>query len=107
MIVLMADGNNEFNPQSGRTQADSDKDMEQALKEAGDNQIPVYTIGLNADGKLNKDALAAISEKTGAKSFSTDTADDLPKILSEIFASHMELNIVPVNSITANGASRM
>ncbi|MBJ6360957.1 VWA domain-containing protein [Paenibacillus sp. GCM10012307] len=104
MIVVLADGNNEFNPKSGRTQADSDKDMEQALKEAGNSQIPVYTIGLNADGKLNKDALAAISEKTGAKSFSTDTADDLPKILSEIFASHMELNIVPVGSISANGA---
>lgn len=104
MIVLLADGNNEFNPKSGRSQAQSDQDMEQALSAAEQEQIPVYTIGLNADGKLNKEALAAIAERTGAKSFATDTADDLPQILSEIFASHMELNIVPVDSITADGS---
>ncbi|WP_270167738.1 vWA domain-containing protein [Paenibacillus sp. SYP-B4298] len=104
MIVLLADGNNEFNPKSGRNQAESDQDMEQALSIAEQQQIPVYTIGLNADGKLNKEALAAIAKRTGAKSFATDTADDLPQILSEIFASHMELNIVPVDSITADGS---
>ncbi|OMD23692.1 hypothetical protein BSO21_22070, partial [Paenibacillus odorifer] len=31
------------------------------------------------------------------------SADDLPQILSEIFASHLKLKVVPVQSITANG----
>jgi Ca-activated chloride channel family protein len=104
MIILLADGNNDFNDNSGRTQAQSDADMEKALKEANDKDVPIYTIGLNADGKLNKEALAKLSDVTGGKSFSTNSADDLPQILSEIFASHLELNVVPVDSFTANGS---
>ncbi|RXZ80494.1 VWA domain-containing protein [Paenibacillaceae bacterium] len=103
MIILLADGNNDFNPKSGRTSADSNKELEQALAKANDKGIPVHTIGLNANGKLNKEALAALSDKTGGKSFSTDTADDLPQILSQIFAHHMELNVVPIDSFTADG----
>ncbi|WP_054027548.1 vWA domain-containing protein [Bacillus sp. FJAT-28004] len=104
MIILLADGNNDFNEKSGRTQSQSDADMEKALKEANDKGVPIYTIGLNANGKLNEAALAKLSEVTGGKSFSTDSADDLPRILSEIFASHLELNVVPVDSLTANGS---
>lgn len=104
MIILLADGNNDFNRNSGRTQAQSDADMEKAIKEANDSGVPIYTIGLNANGKLNEAALAKISDSTGGKSFSTASADDLPKILSEIFASHLELNVVPVDSFTADGS---
>ncbi|MGG1638789.1 vWA domain-containing protein [Paenibacillus sp. NRS-1760] len=104
MIILLADGNNDFNKASGRTQAQSDADMDKALKEANDKGVPIYTIGLNANGKLNESALAKLSEITGGKSFATDSADDLPRILSEIFASHLELNVVPVDSLTANGS---
>ncbi|NIK78262.1 Mg-chelatase subunit ChlD [Paenibacillus castaneae] len=104
MIILLADGNNDFNKKSGRTQAQSDEEMDKALKEANASGLPIYTIGLNADGKLNKEALAKLSEQTGGKSFSTDTADDLPQILSEIFASHLDLNVVPVDSFTADGS---
>jgi Mg-chelatase subunit ChlD len=104
MIVLLADGNNDFNKTKGRTQAQSDADLAKAVKEAKDQEIPVYTIGLNADGKLNKDALADLSQQTGGKSFITDTPDDLPQILSEIFADHAKLNVVKLPSITGNGS---
>ncbi|CAM4479260.1 Mg-chelatase subunit ChlD [Paenibacillus endophyticus] len=103
MIILLADGNNDFDDASGRTQAQSDADMDKAIQEANDSGVPIYTIGLNADGKLNKEALAELSDLTGGKSFSTDSADDLPQILSEIFASHLDLNVVPVDSFTADG----
>lgn len=104
MIVLLADGNNDFNKTKGRTQAQSDADLAKAVKEAKDQGIPVYTIGLNADGKLNKDALADLAQQTGGKSFITDTPDDLPQILSEIFADHAKLNVVKLPSITGNGS---
>ncbi|MEO2256454.1 vWA domain-containing protein [Paenibacillus amylolyticus] len=104
MIVLLADGNNDFNKTKGRTQAQSDADLEKAVKEAQDQGIPVYTIGLNADGKLNKNALADLAQQTGGKSFITDTPDDLPQILSEIFADHAKLNVVKLPSVTGNGS---
>jgi len=103
MIVMLADGNNDLNESSGRTQSQSDQELNEAVEAAKKNGYPVYTIGLNADGKLNKKILADLSDKTGGKAFSTDSADDLPQILSEIFASHLKLKIVPVQSITANG----
>ena len=45
MIVLLADGNNDFNKTKGRTQAQSDADLAKSVKEAQDRGIPVYTIG--------------------------------------------------------------
>ncbi|MFU1793789.1 vWA domain-containing protein [Paenibacillus azoreducens] len=104
MIVVLADGNNQLDPKSGRTEGQADRELSQAVKEAGAEGIPIYTIGLNADGKLNKKALADLSDQTGGKSFSTSSADDLPHILSEIFASHQKLKILPVTAITANGS---
>ena len=102
MIVLLADGNNDFNKSSGRTQSESDKELDGAVAEAKAAGIPIYTIGLNADGKLNKAPLEDLAKQTGAKSFSTSSANDLPQILSEIFASHLKLKIVPVQSMTGN-----
>ncbi|MBH5318395.1 VWA domain-containing protein [Paenibacillus sp. GSMTC-2017] len=104
IIILLTDGNTSLDPKSGRTEAESNEVMKKAVKGANDSGIPIYTIGLNADGKLNKNAIEDLSKQTDGKSFVTDSADDLPQILSEIFASHLELNIVPVNSLTANGA---
>ncbi|MFB5673877.1 VWA domain-containing protein [Paenibacillus terreus] len=103
MIVMLADGNNDLNEKTGRTEADSQQDMQQAVAEAKQNGIPIYTIGLNADGKLNKESLASIAKETGGKSFITSNADDLPGILSEIFASNLDLNVVPLKSMTGNG----
>lgn len=103
MIVMLADGNNDLNEASGRKQSDSDKELKAAVEAAKQKGYPVYTIGLNADGKLNKNILAGLSSETGGKAFTTNSADDLPQILSEIFASHLKLKVVPVPSITANG----
>lgn len=104
MIVLLADGNNDFNKSKGRTQAESDADLAKAVKDAQAKGIPVYTIGLNADGKLNKNALADLAKQTGGKSFITNTPDDLPQILSAIFADHAKLNVVKLPSVTGNGS---
>ncbi|CAH0118268.1 hypothetical protein PAE9249_00753 [Paenibacillus sp. CECT 9249] len=103
LIVLLADGNNDFSKKSGRTQAQSDQDLNEALEIAQKNGYPIYTIGLNADGKLNKTVLEDISAQTNGKFFETSTADNLPQILSEIFASHLKLKIVPGQGMTGNG----
>ncbi|MGG6309456.1 vWA domain-containing protein [Paenibacillus macerans] len=104
MIVLLADGNNDFNQSSGRTQSESDQELDDAVDEAKAAGIPIYTIGLNADGKLNKAPLTELAKQTGAKAFSTSSAEDLPQILSEIFASHLKLKIVPIQSMTGTGS---
>lgn len=101
LIVLLSDGNNSL--KAGRTQQQSDQELQAAVKRAKEQSIPIYTIGLNADGKLNKDVLEAISWETGGKLFVTSTADTLPQILSEIFANHLKLKVVPLTDFTASG----
>ncbi|WP_091172512.1 VWA domain-containing protein [Paenibacillus sp. 1_12] len=101
LIVLLTDGNNSLN--AGKSQQQSDQVLNEAVKKAKDKGIPIYTIGLNADGTLNKDVLERISADTGGKLFITSTADKLPQILSEIYASHLKLKVVPLTGITANG----
>ncbi|WP_289137974.1 VWA domain-containing protein [uncultured Brevibacillus sp.] len=106
IIVLLADGNNFLNKASSRTQADSDRDLADAVKVAGSKGYPIYTIGLNADGQLNRTTLQQIAADTNGKFFETSTADKLPQILSEIFANHLKLKVVPVKSFVSNGQTQ-
>lgn len=103
MIVMLADGNTQLNSNKGKTLTQSEQELASSVKKAAEAGIPVYTIGLNADGKLNQAELKKIADDTQGKSFVTNSADDLPGILSEIFASHQQLNIVPLDSLTGNG----
>lgn len=103
IIVLLADGNNFLNKASNRTQAMSDQDLQAAIQTAKSKGYPIYTIGLNADGQLNRTTLTKIAAETNGKFFETSTADKLPQILSEIFANHLKLKVVPIKSFTSNG----
>lgn len=104
MIVLLADGNTQLNTTKAKTLDQSKQELAASVQKATDAGIPVYTIGLNADGKLNQAELEKIASDTNGKSFVTDSADELPGILSEIFASHQELNVVPLDPLTGSGA---
>ncbi|RAP21082.1 VWA domain-containing protein [Brevibacillus laterosporus] len=104
IVVLLADGNNFLNKDSNRTQQMSDQKLQDAVKVAKSKGYPIYTIGLNADGQLNRTTLQQIATETNGKFFETSTADKLPQILSEIFANHLKLKVVPVKNLTANGA---
>ncbi|MCQ4087569.1 VWA domain-containing protein [Saccharibacillus sp. JS10] len=103
LIVLLADGNTQLNTKKSKTLEQSQQELSDSVQKAKEAGIPVYTIGLNADGKLNQAELEKVSTDTGGKSFVTNSAEDLPSILSEIFASHQQLNVVPLDSLTGNG----
>jgi Ca-activated chloride channel family protein len=103
LIIMLADGNNYLNKSTGRTQGQSDEEMETAIKLAEDKGIKIYTIGLNADGKLNKDELTRISERTGGIFFETSEAERLPNIFNQIFANHLRLKLIPISNIQMTG----
>ncbi|WP_235822748.1 vWA domain-containing protein [Cytobacillus massiliigabonensis] len=103
LIILLTDGNNYLNPNSDRTEELSDKELNEAIRQSKAEGYPIYTIGLNADGTLNKTILEKLSGETGGKFFTTTTADDLPRILSEIFANHLKLKVIPITNLTGNG----
>jgi Ca-activated chloride channel homolog len=103
IIILLTDGNNFLQKGGPRTQKQSDSELAASIKTAQDNGYPIYTIGLNADGTLNKSVLQNIAKQTNGKFFETSSADGLPKILSEIFAQHLKLKVVPITSLNSNG----
>jgi Ca-activated chloride channel homolog len=103
LIVLLADGNNELDPNKSKTLKQAEQDLDQAVVSAKAKGYPIYTIGLNANGKLNKDVLTDVAKSTNGRFFEASSADKLPGILSEIFANHLKLKIVPIEQIVGNG----
>ncbi|TDL73862.1 VWA domain-containing protein [Rhodococcus qingshengii] len=103
LIVLLADGNNDVDEKKGKTLQQAADGLNVAVADAKAKGYPIYVIGLNADGTLNKDVLQNIARTTNGKFFETSSADDLPGILSEIFAIHLKLKVVPVEEHIGKG----
>jgi Ca-activated chloride channel homolog len=103
LIVLLADGNNELDPKKSKTLQQAEDELNKTVTAAKDKGYPIYTIGLNANGELNKDVLSNVANSTNGKFFEATSADQLPAILSEIFANHLKLKIVPVSQVVGNG----
>lgn len=103
LIVLIADGNNDLNKDKGKTNQQADEELNVAVAEAKAKGYPIYVIGLNANGDLNKNLLQTIATTTNGKFFETSNANDLPGILSEIFADHLQLKIIAMNELNGNG----
>ena len=89
-IILLSDGNTHL-LNGPRTVEQSKAEMEDTLKELSKMDVPVYTIGLNYDGTLDKQETERIATATKGKAFSTKTSDDLPNVLSDIFSSIYKL----------------
>lgn len=90
-IILLSDGNTYLN-NGPRTVAESNKEMQSTLKSLNSKNIPVYSIGLNYDGTLDKEELEKISDKTNGKSYETNTSDELISIISDIFSDIYKLD---------------
>ena len=103
LIIIFTDGNNAVGGVENRDNQIIDQELEVLLKEAKNKNYPIYTIGLNDNGKLNEEYLKNISEQTGALAFATKDAKDLPDILIQIFASHSNLKVQSLQTLTGTG----
>lgn len=103
LIVVFTDGNNAIGGVANRTPADIDKDLAAIISQAQSEGYPIYTIGLNDNGKLNEAYLEKVSVDTKAKAFATKDPAELPDILTEIFAAHSNLKVQSLGPITGTG----
>ncbi|HBV87212.1 MAG TPA: hypothetical protein DEF42_11325 [Desulfosporosinus sp.] len=104
VILLLTDGKNDFDG-SDRTPDISQRDLEQALETAKSKGILVYTIGLNADGSVDKDLLSRIAKETGGKSYIVDRANDLPDIITNVYTDALGYKLMSLGAdrIKLNG----
>ena len=86
-IILLSDGNTHLLNDKPRSADESRKEMVKTLAELKTLGIPVYSIGLNYDGTLDKNEINRISKKTDGLAFETKSSDNLPGIISDIFSS--------------------
>lgn len=103
-IILLSDGGTDLHPDTkNRTLKQSAEDVESAIADAVRGQYPIYTIGLNHDGTVQQDELKRIAELTGGASYITESSSDLPEIFNDIFADHIQSELVPAAAVTATG----
>lgn len=99
LIILLSDGKND----SQRSTSESSKDLNNAIEICKDKGYPVYTIGLNYDGTVDKAQLTQIASETKGKNYITSKASDLPDILKDIYGDSANVKIQDQGNIVANG----
>ena len=85
IIIFLTDGNFNISPHGARTVAQADYDKILAISLAQEHGFPIYSIGLNFDGALDRRYIDIVADATGGLSFETAHAEDLPEILNAIF----------------------
>ncbi|WP_315120225.1 vWA domain-containing protein [uncultured Clostridium sp.] len=100
VIILLSDGKND----PLRSNEESLKDLNEAINICKEKGYPVYTIGLNYDGTVDKDQLNEISNATKGKNYITNTALDLPKILTDIYADNSKLKVQDKGTLKLDGS---
>ena len=86
IIIFLTDGNLNVNPHGTRTTADAEYDKALAISLAKINEIPIFAIGLNFDGQLDRRYTETVANETGGIAFETAYAQDLTYILETIFS---------------------
>jgi len=86
VIIFLTDGNLNVNPYGARTTSQSEYDKAVAIDLAQQNNFPIYSIGLNFDGRLDRRYIEIVANETGGIAFETAHAEDLPDILDTIFS---------------------
>ncbi|MBE5961339.1 MAG: VWA domain-containing protein [Lachnospiraceae bacterium] len=99
MIVLFTDGHIELENENTRTKEDSLTDVNDALNKVK-GQYPIYTIGLNSNGKVDEELLETISDESDGQCFLVDKAEELPDVFHTIFADFIQSNITDLGSYT-------
>ncbi|MCD7820531.1 MAG: VWA domain-containing protein [Lachnospiraceae bacterium] len=106
-IIFFTDGNIDLpNASAGEdaAEAESLQKAQNAISTASASGIPIYTIGLNANGNVDTELISTMSSSTGATSNVVTSASELPSIFNSIFANFVETEINELGDLTISSA---
>ena len=103
IIIIFTDGNNAIGGVENRTDANIASDLAKEISDSQAGGYPIYTIGLNDNGKLNEAYLKDISMQTNGMAFVTKDPDELPDILTQIFAAYSNLKVQTMPTLVGTG----
>lgn len=102
MIILLSDGNTDL-PNGPRTVEESNAELTGTLSEAASLGVPIYSIGLNYDGKLDVDYMQNIANQTGGAFYNITTATDFNKYMTDIFGNVADGDLTGLNPAYIEG----
>jgi hypothetical protein len=107
-IVFLSDGKTVITKGTeGRTLEDSQTDLTSGIVAARNAGIPIYTVGLNANGDVDEAELNYISASTYAdETYMTTSASDLAEILSDIYVRHTGAENSALESYVSDGGDK-
>lgn len=86
IIILLSDGNTDL-PSGPRTVEESNAELTNTLAEASQLGVPIYSIGLNWDGKLDVDYMQNIADQTGGAFYNITSASEFNQYMKDIFGN--------------------
>ena len=89
-VILLSDGNTHLIDGS-KSDKQLEKEMNDVLGSLSEMEIPVYAIGLNYDGTLDKKETQKIASNTNGKAYEAKASEELPAIIADIFADVYEI----------------
>ena len=98
IFVLLSDGETDLTQSTtGRTNEDSDRDVEETIQFCVERDIPIYTIAFGEENTSNRQYLIDLSGQANAESFHATGSYDLIDIFYKILDKHMNFQLTPVS----------
>lgn len=93
VMVLFTDGNIELLG-SLRTALQSFDDTLKIAKKAEEENIPIYTIGLNSNNRVDKELITLLADQTNGKKYIVNSAKSLSSVFTDIIADFIDSNLI-------------
>lgn len=102
-ILFFTDGKIALPKRTGRTDQDSMEDSLNIASLAASTGMPIYCIGLNSNGNVDRELISTLSNVTNGRQYVVDSAEQLPRIFDEIFADFINSNIISLGDFETDG----
>ena len=104
VICMLSDGETDLaNSNTGRTEKQSQEDVEQAIATAQKSDIKIYTIGLNNQFSEIVDYLETISKQTDGQAYAATSPFQLLEIINGIMGNYQTSTLVNQTTELSNG----
>lgn len=105
IMVLISDGETDLPKASGRTEEQSNLELEQCVRRCKEENIQIYTVAFG-QYEGSKAILKEAAAQTGAESYSAEGPEDLIEVLYGIFQDNLVYKIQQFSSGTYAGGSQ-
>lgn len=109
MVVLLSDGETDLaRSHTGRTEEDSEQDIEEVIKLCRAEGMPVVTVAFGKEYEGEEAVLRRISEQTGGESYEADRPEELIAILYDLFHTDFSYSVREItDSVYEDGSQRI